>query len=65
MRWLALAAQSGWVTPRRTKLLWRARYVRTNYKHLEYVEETPACATMATFRKLREDDRSWDFHVNF
>ena len=45
------------------------KYVRTNYCHeggsLELIEDTPAASTMATFRKLKDDTRTWDFHRNF
>jgi len=30
----------------------RARYVKTNYKHFELVEDTACAKTMATFRKV-------------
>ncbi|KAJ8612430.1 hypothetical protein CTAYLR_006582 [Chrysophaeum taylorii] len=41
------------------------KYVRTNWPHYEYVADTPAAATMATFRKLSHDKRDWNAHVNF
>lgn len=41
------------------------KYIRTNWAHYDYVSETPAAETMATFRKLRHDDRDWSAHVNF
>ena len=45
------------------------KYVRTNYCHeggsLELIEDTPAATTMATFRKIKDDTRTWDFHKNF
>ena len=45
------------------------KYVRTNYCHeggsLELIEDTPAATTMATFRKIKDDTRTWDFHRNF
>ena len=33
------------------------KFVRMNFDHLEYVEKTPAAATMATFIKKSDDTR--------
>lgn len=41
------------------------KYIRTNWPHYEYVSETPAAATMATFRKISQDQREWSAHSNF
>jgi hypothetical protein len=41
------------------------KYVRLNYKHWEYVHESPCSATMATFRKTGIDEREWNFHKTF
>jgi len=40
-------------------------YVLKNYKHWKLVPDTIANKTMATFVKMNEDERSWDFHQFF
>jgi hypothetical protein len=41
------------------------KWVRTNLDHLEYIEKTPAAATMATFVKRADDTREWSHYKNF
>lgn len=40
-------------------------YVKRNYRHYDYVRRTPCDHTMATFVKLGEDNRAWNFHKDF
>lgn len=40
-------------------------YVLKNYKHWKLIFDTIASDTMATFVKIGEDNRSWDYHNNF
>jgi predicted O-methyltransferase YrrM len=40
-------------------------YINSNYKHLKLQITTPCSKTMATFVKLKEDERRWDFHKRF
>ena len=47
-------------------------YIKKNYKHYKLVHNTPcynhsnlAHSTQATFVKVNEDRRPWNFHVNF
>jgi predicted O-methyltransferase YrrM len=40
------------------------KYFDTNYKFLKRVQNIP-CKTVATYIKISDDMRSWDFHVNF
>jgi predicted O-methyltransferase YrrM len=40
-------------------------YIRKNYPFLEFIHMNVASATMATFIKVSEDDRTWNFHVEF
>jgi predicted O-methyltransferase YrrM len=40
-------------------------YVVKNYKHWKLIPNTIASKTMATFLKIKEDNRDWNFHSNF
>lgn len=40
-------------------------YVKRNYPHWRLVPDTVCADTLATFIKVSEDRRSWDFHVSF
>lgn len=40
-------------------------YIIKNYPHLRLVKNTLSSDTLATFVKVDEDTRRWDFHVNF
>jgi predicted O-methyltransferase YrrM len=40
-------------------------YVVKNYKHWKLIPNTIANKTMATFLKIKEDNRYWNFHSNF
>lgn len=38
------------------------RYIDTNYKHLERIK---APKTFAAYKKIKNDDREWNFHIKF
>lgn len=40
-------------------------YIKNNYPFLKLIESTASSDTMATFIKISEDTRSWDFHKDF
>ena len=40
-------------------------YIQRNYGNLRLVEDTGCAETLATFVKVGDDTRSWDFHVPF
>jgi predicted O-methyltransferase YrrM len=41
------------------------KYIRTNYKFMQFVSLNVSSATMATFVKVGEDQRNWNFHSDF
>lgn len=41
------------------------RYARANYPHMRFIPKTLASRTMATFVKVAEDTREWNFHRRF
>lgn len=41
------------------------QYVKKNYNMLKYIPDDLSHDTMATFVKIKEDDRKWDFHKIF
>lgn len=40
-------------------------YIRKNYRHYEYIRDTPCAKTLATFVKVGKDAREWNYHVDF
>ena len=40
------------------------KYVDSNYKCLKRITNTPT-NTMATYMKISDDERKWNFHINF
>jgi hypothetical protein len=40
-------------------------YVLTNYKHWKLIPNTLSSDTLATFVKINEDNREWNFHLRF
>lgn len=40
-------------------------YIRKNYLHWQYIENTGCSTTLGTFVKVAADTRSWDFHAPF
>lgn len=38
------------------------RYLKSNYPHFKLLTDTPCHRTLATFVKVADDSRSWDFH---
>jgi len=39
-------------------------YIKKNYIMLKFIENNYSSDTMATFKKIKEDDRQWNFHRN-